>query len=875
MLNMKNSALFFYLFIIVITICSVIFFSFENSKSEVDYNIILNCDSLVMKKGNSLQLNYSIFPNYKEEDIVWESSNSEVISINKGEIKASNIGNANVTLKINNSFKSCNISVLEDVVDVEKIEISKSDISFSKGANYTLTVDIYPSNASNKNVIWESSNTNVANVENGVVTGVSNGSATITAKTFDGNIVDSTEVTIVDVSKKEDYTVKVSDLSFDLDMISLEVDEKKKVNATISPSNATNKNIIWKSSNEKIIKVNNGEIIAVSEGNAYITATSIDGNYTDKISVIVNKKSVLIDKIILNLENVYMYSGETKKLVAELIPSNATNKNLAWKSSNEKVVIVNEGNLMAMSEGNAVISVSSINGITAKATVIVEKVNSYVETDSVSLNYDNVSLFVGDSKTLIATVSPTNATNKNIIWKSSNDAVVKVNNGILTGVGEGTATISATTYNGKTSKVSVSVKKKSIAVESVNFASDTISLSVGEIKKITANVLPSDATNKKLTWKSNNESIVKVNNGELTGVSSGSTKIIVSSSNGKTDSIIVNVNNTAKIHFLGNGDSFSSFMNSSNVTGGGPSPSETIILESNGKFALIDAGLSNSNADNPNRAKAIIKYLKRIGANELEFMLITHVHYDHMGGASYVLDNMKIKKLYSKVYYANDKSTGTTKSNNTKRYETLYNKAIEKNIFQKVNANLEGKSIDLGIMDIYLYATKNLLYYNECYNEDENINSIITYIVVNGKKILLTGDMEPTTTTCLKKFNSNCSGKSITECVVKTNNISKIDLLKLPHHGYSSCDINSNIVSKLSTKNIVIPNWSKKINYYYKGIENDNGVSIGPYYDGYSSCRGKYFSSYSNSGSNRSSYYINEKNFVFDFSGDNMKVYNN
>jgi beta-lactamase superfamily II metal-dependent hydrolase len=246
-----------------------------------------------------------------------------------------------------------------------------------------------------------------------------------------------------------------------------------------------------------------------------------------------------------------------------------------------------------------------------------------------------------------------------------------------------------------------------------------------------------------------------------------------------------------------------------------------------------------------------------------------------MGGASYVLDNFNVKKLYSKVYYGNDKSTGTSKDNNTSRYNKLYEKAKKKDIFQKVNADLEGETITLGNMKIILYATKNLLYYSECAGEDENINSIITYITANGKKVLLTGDMEPTSSKCLKKFNSSCTGTSITECVVKTNNITKIDLLKLPHHGYSSCDINKTIVSKLAPKNIVIHNWSTKVNYYYKGVETDSGKTIGPVHNGLKSCRAQYFTDHPTSGDNKSAYYVNNKNVVFSLNGKNIESYNN
>jgi len=160
-------------------------------------------------------------------------------------------------------------------------------------------------------------------------------------------------------------------------------------------------------------------------------------------------------------------------------------------------------------------------------------------------------------------------------------------------------------------------------------------------------------------------------------------------------------------------------------------------------------------------------------------------------------------------------------------------------------------------------------------DKDENINSIITYITVNGKKILLPGDLEPTTSTCLKKFNFSCSGKSIMECVINKNNIKDIDLLSLPHHGYSSCDINTNVASTLKPKYLVINNWEDKVKYYYNTFTNNSGNKVGPVYGGNQACINKYFSNYQTTGNDKKAFYVNNNNVVFDFSESTIKTYNN
>lgn len=373
------------------------------------------------------------------------------------------------------------------------------------------------------------------------------------------------------------------------------------------------------------------------------------------------------------------------------------------------------------------------------------------------------------------------------------------------------------------------------------------------------------------SYKDRLEMLIENNNGARDIINKNYNKL-----NSKNDETTGDTTSYDRIHFISNGDAFYTFIKSNTDSSNkGPSPSETILLESNGKFALIDAGLKNTNKNNTGRVDYVLNYLETLGVKELEFMLITHVHYDHMGGALEIIknENIKTKKLYMKVYYGNDTDDNT---DNTNRYDVLEKEAKSQEIFEKINANSEGKELTLGNMKIKLYATKNLLYHEDCYGQDENINSIVSYIEINGKKVLLTGDMEPTTEACLKTFNADCDEKSVLECVIKQNNITNINLLKLPHHGYSSCDINNDIKTALNPEYIVITNWSEKVNYYYKGIDNGNGT-IGPVYSSnkYKSCIELYFaSSHSETDPNKTAYYVNNNNVVFDFTKDNISIYN-
>lgn len=157
-------------------------------------------------------------------------------------------------------------------VPVTGISFDKNEITVGKGATVTLTPDVEPFNATDKTVTWKSSNTSVAKVSAGKITGVGVGSATITATTKDGGFTASCKVNVV---------IPVEAVSVDQDELVLEKGERAKLNATVLPADATNQNVIWSSSNEKVAKVSaNGEVTAVASGDAVITATTEDGGKT-------------------------------------------------------------------------------------------------------------------------------------------------------------------------------------------------------------------------------------------------------------------------------------------------------------------------------------------------------------------------------------------------------------------------------------------------------------------------------------------------------------------------------------------------------------------------------------------------------------------
>ena len=165
---------------------------------------------------------------------------------------------------------------------------------------------------------------------------------------------------------------------------------------------------------------------------------------------------VPVEKVFLNKSELTLAVGQTEQLIATIEPENATNKNVSWSSSNEEVATVDEdGTVRAVGAGTATITVTTEDGnktATCKVTVI-------VPVERVSLNKSELTLVVGQTEQLIATIEPWNATNKNVSWSSSNEEVATVDeDGTVTAVGAGTATITVTTEDGnKTATCTVTV----------------------------------------------------------------------------------------------------------------------------------------------------------------------------------------------------------------------------------------------------------------------------------------------------------------------------------------------------------------------------------------------------------------------------------
>ena len=255
---------------------------------------------------------------------------------------------------------------------------------------------------------------------------------------------------------------------------------------------------------------------------------------------------VLATSISLNNTSAELNTGETLQLTATVMPSNATNKTVTWTTSNSSVATVSSNGLVtAKAVGNATITARTTDGSNLSSSCSVTVKQSSVLATSISLNKTSAEIYAGETLQLTATVLPSNATNKTVTWTTSNSSVATVSsNGLVTAKAVGNATITARTTDGSnlSASCSVTVKQSSVLATSISLNKTSAELNTGGTLQLTATVLPSNTTNKTVTWTTSNSSVATVSsNGLVTAKAKGSATITATTTDGSNLSAICSI----------------------------------------------------------------------------------------------------------------------------------------------------------------------------------------------------------------------------------------------------------------------------------------------------------------------------------------------
>lgn len=366
------------------------------------------------------------------------------------------------TIEIRNEIgESIEISLSQNgakgkYIALESLEINPALTTIIEGQSQQLSVRYYPTNTSEREVLWTSSNSDVAQVsESGLLTAKSVGNAIITVYSEDGSHKARCSVSVIS------NTIRVTGISLDKNSLTMTEGSTETITATVIPVNATDKSVIWSTNNASVAVVSSdGLVTAKAAGTATITVKTNDGSKTASCAVTVNKKVIPVTSVSLNKTSLTMTEGDSETLIATVLPSDATNKSVTWSSNKTSVATVSSSGIVtAKAAGTATITVNTNDG-SKTATCFLTVQAKKVSVTGVSLDKTSMSITVGDTQTLTATVLPSNADDKSVSWSSSNSSVASISaSGVVTANVVGTATITVTTNDGgKTATCLVSVE---------------------------------------------------------------------------------------------------------------------------------------------------------------------------------------------------------------------------------------------------------------------------------------------------------------------------------------------------------------------------------------------------------------------------------
>ena len=421
--------------------------------------------------------------------------------------------------------ESINLNYTSKKLNLDKKEDNKVELEYN----------LAPSNTSQTDVVWSSSNEAVAEVKNGVVAGKSVGRADITIASKDNP--NTKKTCVVYVSKELDKS-KVTAVRNDK---IINVNWKKVAHASSYVLSRYNKstgivNDIYEGTDTAFEDkdLTSGKYVYTVK--AIVDENDADANlYSNSVSeeseAVIIPESVTGIEVANDYQHMGLFVGGSGKIRYSVLPSNATNTNVTFKSLNEKVAIVDaNGVVTGVSEGNAdIVITTEEGGFEAKCTVRVDGIDARgIER----VGDKTVTMGLNQTRQLQVKITPSDTTNKIVQWTSSNNSVATVDsNGVVISKNSGSTIITATTHNGLKTEFFIEVETP---VTNITLNSNEINLNPGGTFKLDATVNPSNASNKNIKWISANESIATVDqSGNVTADVAGTTYISAVSADGK------------------------------------------------------------------------------------------------------------------------------------------------------------------------------------------------------------------------------------------------------------------------------------------------------------------------------------------------------
>lgn len=321
-------------------------------------SVVISFENKTYYVGDTVFLNTQIYPNSDLVSFINYNSNNDIAEIISNDtIKCLRSGNAQIAVTpimsykgLNNNPGLCNISIFEHTTGIDM----QQSCTVKIGETIIINAQTTPLGKSDNKLTYVSSDENIATVdEKGTIFGIKQGECRITAISIDGGYTAECTVNVIQ---------PVEEIELSEHSIEIKKGDFKQLYSKILPSNANNKNVLWYSTDSLIASVNEqGMVEGLKSGNAYIKAMSIDNpTLMDSCYVTVLQP---VEGISLNIsEHTFKEIGESIQLTANVLPEDATNKEVKWKSFNESICVVSNGKVFAVGFGTTVITATTIDG---------------------------------------------------------------------------------------------------------------------------------------------------------------------------------------------------------------------------------------------------------------------------------------------------------------------------------------------------------------------------------------------------------------------------------------------------------------------------------------------------------------------------------
>ena len=449
---------------------------------------------MTLEAGKTSVFSVAVLPeNASNPALSYASSNEKVAIVDEnGVIHALKAGRTTLTARSVNGVRvRVSLTVTQPVT---RLELSEAVFVLDVGRRLTLQPSILPADATDRALSYSSADPEIASVSSrGRVSAQKPGETTVTVRAPSG----ATASCVLRVVQP------VRSVRAEASRVLLNAGEEKTLVWSVLPEDATDPSLSFISSNPSVLSVDalSGRMTSLRAGSAYVTARSVNGK-SARVRVTVEQPVL---SLCLSEQSLTLERGRSLRLSPQIEPADATDRRLAYHSSDTRVATVSSsGSISAKKAGEAIITVAARSGATAQVRVTVTQ-----PVTRIDFGYSRRTIGRNETVSLTPSVLPADATDPSLFWASSDPEVASVApDGELTGRAVGTAVITARAGNGKKDSFRVTVKE--IPATGLLLERLYLSLTHGQRVSLGAQVLPQNATEQQLAFSSSRPDVVFV-----------------------------------------------------------------------------------------------------------------------------------------------------------------------------------------------------------------------------------------------------------------------------------------------------------------------------------------------------------------------------